>query len=272
MAKDMFSLTGKVAVVSGATGVLAGASARHLCERGAKVAFLGRDEKKLSEAEDFASSGGYCAIALKCDVLDKKSLEAARERILGEWGSVDILVNGAGGNASGATVPPDSDVFSLDISAYRGVVDLNLTGTLLPTLVFGECFKKSKMGVVVNFSSMSADRPLTRVLGYSNAKAAVENLTKWLAVEFAQKIGEGVRVNAIAPGFFLSSQNRSLLLNPDSSPTSRGRDIIRNTPFGRFGNPEEIFGALVYLCSDASKFVTGVVIPVDGGFSAFAGV
>ena len=181
-------------------------------------------------------------------------------------------MNGAGGNLPGAVVPPDKTVFDIDPAQWSEVLNLNLGGTLIPTLSFCRHFEKTGAGAVVNFSSMTAQSAVTRVLGYSNAKAGVDNLTKWLAVEFAKKIGEGVRVNAVAPGFFISSQNRSLLTNPDGSLTSRGKDIVRKTPFGRFGEPEEVFGAVRFLCSDAAKFITGTVLPIDGGFSCFSGV
>jgi len=269
---NLFDIKDKVIVVTGATGVLAGASARYLAECGARVAFLGRDESKLSQAREFCAARKLQAMALRADVLDKPSLIVAREAVVAEWGTVDCLVNGAGGNRPGAVIPPDGSFFGLDIAAWEDVFKLNMEGTLLPTIVFGEIFQKTKIGCIVNFSSMTAQRAVTRVLGYSNAKAAVDNLTKWLAVEFAKKIGCGVRVNAVAPGFFLSEQNRSLLTAADGSLTARGKDILRATPFNRFGEADEVFGAIHYLCSDASKFVTGTVLAVDGGFSCFSGV
>ena len=270
--KDLFDIKGKVIAVTGATGVLAGASARYLASRGARVALLGRSEGKLAEAEKFCGDNGYEGMSVKADVLDRASLEAARGKILEKWGGIDCIVNGAGGNLPGAVIAPEKSFFDLDFGAWERVFSLNAEGTLLPIAVFGEVFKDTKHGSIVNFSSMTAQQAVTRVLGYSNAKAAVDNLTKWLAVEFAKKIGSGVRVNAVAPGFFLSEQNRALLTNPDGSLTSRGDDIIKNTPFGRFGEADEVFGAVHYLCSDASKFVTGTVLPIDGGFSCFSGV
>ena len=254
-------------MVSGSTGVLAGALAKYFVRNGARVAFLGRSEERLKEA-----TKGLDAISFACDVLDEDSLKRAREYIVGEFGTIDVLVNGAGGNMPGAVVPPNSSFFNLDFSAWKKVMDVNLGGTLLSTLVFGKIFEKKREGVVLNFSSMTSQSAVTRVMGYSNAKAGVDNLTKWLAVEFAKKFGEGVRVNAIAPGFFISEQNRTLLTNPDGSFTSRGLDVIKKTPFGRFGEADEIFGAAHFLVSDASKFVTGVVLPIDGGFSCFSGV
>lgn len=267
-----FDLTGKVALVTGGTGVLGGTIARGLAEAGAKVAILGR---RQAVAEHLAASirkGGGEAIATPADVLERGQLAQAREALLGRWGQLDILVNAAGGNVAGATVPPDGALFGLDGHAFRQVVDLNLLGTLLPIQVFGETMAAQRRGSIVNVSSMAAQRPLTRVAGYSAAKAAIDNLTRWLAVEFARKYGEGVRVNAIAPGFFVGEQNRALLLNDDGSLTARGRQIVEHTPMGRFGEPEELVGSAVYLASDASRFVTGIVVPVDGGFSAYSGV
>ena len=236
------------------------------------MAFLGRSEERLADAREYCRKNGFEGAAIKCDVLDMGSCDRARDEILERWGTVDALVNGAGGNLPGAVVPPDKTVFDIDPAQWAEVLSLNLGCTLIPTLSFCRHFEKTKAGAVVNFSSMTAQSAVTRVLGYSNAKAGVDNLTRWLAVEFAKKIGEGVRVNAVAPGFFISSQNRSLLTNPDGSLTSRGEDIVRKTPFGRFGEPEEVFGAVRFLCSGAAKFITGTVLPIDGGFSCFSGV
>jgi len=270
--KDLFDIKGKVIAVTGATGVLAGETARYLASRGAKVAFIGRNGEKLAQAEKFLAENNLDGAAIKADVMSRPDLAAAKEKILGKWGTLDCLVNGAGGNRPGAVIPPDKSFFGLDLAAWEDVFKLNMEGTLLPTIVFGEIFQETKKGSIVNFSSMTAQLAVTRVLGYSNAKASIDNLTKWLAVEFAKKIGNGVRVNAVAPGFFLSEQNRALLTNPDGSLTSRGDDIIKATPFARFGESEEVCGAIHYLCSDASKFVTGTVMAIDGGFSCFSGV
>lgn len=269
---NLFDIKDRVIIVTGATGVLAGATARYLAENGARVVFLGRNAQKLEEARKFCESRNLQGLACECDVLDRNALEKVRDQVIEKWGSIDALVNGAGGNMSGAVIQPDQSFFNLDLSAWESVLKLNLEGTILPTIVFGETFQKSRRGVIVNFSSMTAQQAVTRVFGYSNAKAAIDNLTKWLAVEFAKKIGDGVRVNAVAPGFFLSEQNRTLLTNPDGSLTGRGHDIVKSTPFGRFGNADEVFGAVHYLCSDASKFVTGTVLAIDGGFSCFSGV
>ena len=270
--ENLFDIRGKVIAVTGSTGVLAGALAQYLARQGAKVAFLGRDAKKLDDAVDEARKSSPECAAFVCDVLDRPALERARDKILENYGRLDALVNGAGGNMAGATVPPDKSFFDLDFDAWGKVLDLNLGGTLLPTIVFGKIFEKQKAGIILNFSSMTAQAAVTRVCGYSNAKAGVDNLTRWLAVEFAKKIGEGVRVNAVAPGFFISEQNRALLTNPDGSYTERGKSVIAKTPFGRFGKSGEVFGAAHFLLSDASKFVTGIVLPIDGGFSCFSGV
>ena len=211
-------------------------------------------------------------MGLKADVLDQSQLLQARDRVLEEWGRVDILINAAGGNMPGATIGVDQTIFDLNIEYFRKVTQLNLDGTVLPSLVFGKCMAEQNSGTIINISSMTVQRAVTRVVGYSAAKAAIDNFTRWLAIEMAKKFGEGVRVNAIAPGFFITGQNKDLLTNPDGSLTSRGNDIIRNTPMGRFGEPNELNGVMIWLSSDASSFVTGTVVAVDGGFSAFSGV
>jgi len=212
------------------------------------------------------------AVGLVANVLERASLEAARDVILQKWGRIDVLLNGAGGNMAGATIPPEKTFFDLDFNAFEKVVDLNLHGTVLPSMVFGEVMTRQGKGVMINFSSVSADRALSRVVGYSAAKAAVMNFTRWLGVELARKTNGGVRVNAVMPGFFIGEQNRSLLTNPDGSLTPRGNQIIGQTPFGRFGDAAELRGALHFLISDAAGFITGVTVPVDGGFTAFSGV
>ncbi len=268
----LFSLTEKTIVITGGTGVLGQAMVKGLADAGASVAILGR-RKEVAEAlaKEVRSSGGQ-AISVKADVLDREALTKARESILQEFGSIQILVNAAGGNMPGAVVSPDKTFFDLNLDDFQKVVDLNLMGTVLPTQVFSEDMAKRKKGAIINIASMAAFRPLTRVVGYSAAKAAVENFTQWLAIEMAKKFGEGIRVNAISPGFFLTEQNRSLLTNPDGSYTARGQAAINQTPFARFGKPEELIGTLIWLCSDASLFVTGVNVPVDGGFNVFSGV
>lgn len=268
-----FSLSGKVAVVTGGTGVLGGAMARGLGAAGARVAVLGRREDAAETvAASIRAARGEAMALPSTDVLDPDALARARDQVVQAWGSVDVLVNAAGGNRKDATVDAGHPLFDLPPEAFRAVVDLNLTGTLLPTQAFGRVMAEHRRGSIVNVSSMAAQKPLTRVIGYAAAKAAVDNLTRWLAVHVAQTYGEGLRVNAIAPGFFLGEQNRALLVKPDGDLTDRGRQIIAHTPMGRFGEPDDLVGTLLWLASDASRFVTGTVIPVDGGYSAFGGV
>ncbi len=269
---QLFSLEGRVAVVTGGTGVLGGAIARGLAGAGARVGILGRRQQKAAQVADAIRAAGGAAMPLPADVLSKPQLQAACEAVLAEWGRVDILVNAAGGNSPDATVFGELTFFDLTQEAFERVVQLNLVGTLLPSQVFGKVMVERRQGAILNISSMTAQRPLTRVLGYGAAKSAVDNYTRWLAVELAGKYGEGLRVNAIAPGFFVGEQNRDFLYNPDGSPSARGKLIIDHTPMGRFGEPEDLVGTALWLCSDASRFVTGVVVPVDGGFSAFSGV
>ena len=253
--QEWFGLDDRVAVVTGGTGALGSAMAAGLAAAGARVAVLSRHPD---------DDGDHLALA--ADVLRRDEVAAARDRVLAEWGRVDILVNAAGGNVPGATLDPGASVFDLPEDAFRDVVDLNLVGTLLPTQVFGAAMAGE--GAIVNVSSMASARAITRVIGYGAAKAAVENVTRWLAVELAP----GIRVNAIAPGFFVGEQNRALLVDPDGALTERGRAIIERTPAGRFGEADELAGTLVWLCSPAARFVTGTVVAVDGGFGAFAGV
>ena len=250
--------------------------ARGLARAGARIGVLGRREERAEEVVAEVENRGSEALALPADVLKKEQLEVARDAVLDRWGRVDILVNAAGGNVPAATVGEDATFFGLPEEPLREVLDLNLLGTVLPSQVFGEAMTRDQSseveGSIVNISSMAARKPLTRVVGYSAAKAAVENLTRWLAVELARKYGPGLRVNAIAPGFFLGEQNRALLMNDDGSLTERGQSIVEHTPARRFGEPEELVGTLIWLCSPAARFVTGVVVPVDGGFGAFGGV
>jgi NAD(P)-dependent dehydrogenase (short-subunit alcohol dehydrogenase family) len=268
----LFDLTGRVIIVTGASGVLAGSAARYLVAQGARVVFLGRDQTKLDAARaDCVGLPGEAA-AYSVDVLDRTGLENVRAEVVARFGRIDALINAAGGNQPGATIPPDKTFFDLDLAAYRQVLALNLEGTVLPSQVFAQTFAAQKRGNIINFSSMAAERAISRVVGYSNAKAAVDNFTRWLAVEFAAKYGDGLRVNAIAPGFFIADQNRRLLLNPDGTPTARGQSVLNQTPFRRFGDAAELHGALHFLLADASAFVTGTVLAVDGGFSCFSGV
>jgi NAD(P)-dependent dehydrogenase (short-subunit alcohol dehydrogenase family) len=269
---DLFGLKGRVAIVTGGTGVLGSAMVRGLAGAGARLGILGRRaEPAEAIAAEIERAGGE-AVALRADVLVRQDVERCRETILERWGGIHILVNAAGGNRPEGTLQDGGAVFDLTPEAWRTVLDLNFLGTALPTQVFGEAMARTGEGCIVNISSMAATRALTRVPVYSAAKAAVENFTRWLAVELARKYGPGLRVNAIAPGFFLAEQNRRLLTNEDGSLTARGRLIIEHTPAGRFGEPEELVGTLLWLCSPASRFVNGVVVPVDGGFLAYGGV
>ena len=209
---------------------------------------------------------------IKCDVLSKKSIQDICLKIIQKWKRVDILLNAAGGNMPGATIGIDQNIFDLSIEDFEKVTELNLNGSVIPCLVFGEIMSKQGSGVIINYSSMSVDRVITRVVGYSASKAAIENFTRWMAVEMALKFNGKIRVNAIAPGFFIGNQNRALLINNDGSYTDRGNTIIKNTPMGRFGEAKELNGAIQFLCSDAASFITGIVLPIDGGFSSFSGV
>ena len=273
-----FDIRGQVAVVTGGSGVLGRTIVRGLAEAGARIGVLGRQQARIDAAVAEAEAVGAEALPLRADVLDAAQLAVARDAILSRWGQVDILANMAGGNVPAATLSAMTTFFDLPEEALRGVVDLNLMGTLLPTQVFGAAMAQPRpdgtapRGSIVNISSMAALRAMTRVVGYGAAKAAVTNFTQWAAVELARATGGGVRVNAIAPGFFIGEQNRALLLNPDGTLTARGQLVIDHTPAGRFGQPDELVGALVWLCSPGASFVNGVVIPVDGGFSAFSGV
>jgi NAD(P)-dependent dehydrogenase (short-subunit alcohol dehydrogenase family) len=269
---ELFILEGQVAVVTGGTGVLGGAMARGLARAGAKVGVLGRRREKAEAAVQTIEAEGGEALALPADVLDREQLEGARKAVEQKWGRIDVLVNAAGGNMPQATLEPGQSFFDLPVEGMEQVVALNLQGTLLPSQVFGESMARAGRGCIVNVSSMAAARAMTRVVGYSVAKAGVENATRWLAAELARSFGAGMRVNAIAPGFFIGEQNRKLLLDEDGSLTARGRTIIDHTPAGRFGEPEDLIGTLIWLCSPGAGFVNGVVVPVDGGFGAFSGV
>lgn len=263
-----FDLKGKIALVTGGGGVLGAAMATTLAKNGVIVGVLGRTIDKLTTVVEKIKNDGGDAFAIQSDVLSTDDLEKAKQFILEKYSRLDILINAAGGNMPGATVTPEQDFFNANPDDLQKVMDLNIMGTLLPSKVFSELFAKQKSGIIINISSASADRPLTRVVGYSAAKAAIDNFTRWMAVEMATKYGEGIRVNAIAPGFFIGEQNRDLLLTSEGNLTIRGESIIGHTPMGRFGTPEDINGTLVWLCSDASKFVTGIVVHIDGGFGA----
>ncbi len=270
---SLFDLSGKVAVVTGGGGVLVGAMSRALGRVGVKVAVLDLILEAAQKVVDEVVAAGGEAVAVKCDVLDKVSLEAACRTVLERFGRVDILINGAGGNKKQATTGSDLSFFDLPSDAVQWVFNLNFIGTLLPSQVFGRILAKRGEGVILNISSMNAFRPLTKVPAYSAAKAAVSNFTQWLAVHMSQEYSNKIRVNAIAPGFFLTEQNRFLLTDEANGElTPRGKTIIDHTPMGRFGNPEDLISTILWLLSPGAAFVHGVVIPVDGGFSAFSGV
>ncbi|MBN2548061.1 MAG: SDR family oxidoreductase [Anaerolineales bacterium] len=270
---SLFGISGKVAVVTGGGGVLCSAMCQALAEAGAKVAVLDLLPEAAQRVAGQITDHHQEAIGLGCDVLDLDSIDKAARFVLQAFGQVDILVNGAGGNKKQATTSADLHFFDLPRQALEQVFDLNMIGTLLPCQVFGRQMAEQGEGVIVNISSMNALRPLTRIPAYSAAKAAVSNFTQWLAVHLAQEYSPKIRVNAIAPGFFLTEQNRYLLTDPQTGEwTTRGQQIISHTPQGRLGAPEDLLSTLLWLVSPGASFVSGVVVPVDGGFSAFSGV
>ncbi|MFV0330286.1 MAG: SDR family oxidoreductase [Dysgonomonas sp.] len=269
MKKNIFDIEGKVILITGGYGILGSQMAEYLAFQGAKVVVLGRSKEKGEALVNKIKASGDEAVFYISDALDKANLEQNREDILQKYGKIDILINAAGGNMPGATIPPDKTIFDIDISAFKEVVDLNLFGTVLPTLVFAKAMVDNGKGNIINIASESSLRPLTRVMGYGVAKAAVANFTKYMAGELSIKFGEGFRVNAIAPGFFITEQNRSLMLNADGSYTDRAKSVIAHTPFRRFGEADELLGSIHYLASDASSFVNGSILVVDGGFDSF---
>ena len=267
---NLFDINGYVVAITGGTGVLGRAIAKYLALNGAKVIILGRKEDVGAEiVADIQKAGGECEF-LKTDVMNQDVVQQNCDYIIGKYGRIDTLLNAAGGNMKGATITPEQTFFDLEAKQFQTVLDLNLTGTVIPTQVFLRPMVKQGKGSIINFSSMAAFRPMTRVCGYAAAKAGISNFTAFMATECAKKFGEGIRVNAIAPGFFITEQNRALLTNPDGTFTQRGQDVIHQTPFGRMGEPEELCGTIHYLMSDAAKFVTGTVAVVDGGFNCFA--
>ena len=267
---ELFNIKDYVVVITGGTGVLGRTIARYLALEGAQVVILGRKESVGKEIVDGIVNEGGKAEFMKTDVMNQELVQKNCDAILAKYGRVDTLLNAAGGNMPGAVISPDGDIFDLKVEEFQKVLDLNLTGTVIPTQVFLKPMVKQGKGSIINFSSMAAFRPITRVCGYAAAKAGISNFTAFMATECAKKFGEGIRVNAIAPGFFITEQNRTLLTNPDGSYTQRGKDVIHQTPFGRMGDPEELCGTIHYLMSDAAKFVTGTVAVVDGGFNSFA--
>lgn len=269
---NLFDLQGRTAVVTGGSGILCGEMARALGRAGASVVVMARGREAVEVvARDIRDEGGE-ALALACDVLDERALTQAREQIVNHFGGLDILVNGAGGNNPEATTSAERTFFDLEIDALRSVLDLNFLGTFLPAKIFGELLAEQGKGSIVNISSAASFHPMTRVPAYAAAKAAINNFTEWLAVYMAQEYAGQIRVNAIAPGFFIAQQNHDLLVQPDGQWTERGQKILDHTPAGRFGEPRDLVGALLWLVSDASCFVTGTVISVDGGFNAYPGV
>jgi NAD(P)-dependent dehydrogenase (short-subunit alcohol dehydrogenase family) len=267
---NLFDIEKKVVVITGGCGILGSCIASYLASQGANVVILDRDKAKGTVLAASINEKGGDSLFLESDVLNKAVLEENMEAVIGKYGAIDVLINAAGGNMPGATIAPDKTIFDLEIEAFEKVVDLNLFGTVLPTLVFTRAMVEKGVGNIINFASEAAIRPMTRVAGYAAAKAAVVNFTKYMATELAQKFGAGFRVNALVPGFFITEQNRQLLTNPDGSYTSRGEAVIAHTPFKQFGKPEDLLGAVHYLMSDASRFVTGTTLTVDGGFDAFA--
>jgi len=270
--KNLFNIKELVIVITGGAGALGGSMAKHLLSQGAKVVIISRSEesveKKLNELKKINPN----VLGFACDVLNENSLIEVKDKIIAKWERIDHLINAAGGNMPGATISPENSFFDLNIEDFRKVSQLNLDGTVLPSLIFGKEIVNQGKGSIINISSMAAAQAITRVVGYSASKAAIDNFTKWLATEMALKFGDKIRVNAIAPGFFIGKQNLRLLTNEDGSYTDRANTIINNTPMKRFGEAEELHGVTQWLLSDAASFVTGIVVPIDGGFSAFSGV
>ncbi len=271
MNNSLFDISNQVAIVTGGAGVLGGSIAKHLLQAGTKVVILDIREENLIEGVSRLKEYGDVT-GLQCNVLYMDSLRDVRDKILAKWQRIDILLNVAGGNMPGATLTEDQTIFDMKVEDFNKVTNLNLNGTVYPSLVFGEVMAKKGKGSIINISSMATYSAITRVPGYSVAKTGVNIFTQWLAAELASKFNEKVRVNAIAPGFFIGDQNRSVLINPDGSFTDRSHKVIAKTPMKRFGDIAELNGLVQFLCSDAASFITGAIIPVDGGFSAFSGV
>lgn len=268
---NTFSIEGQVAVITGGTGVLGGSIAKSMLEAGAKVVILGRQEDKLKAVVE-SYGGNENLVGYACDVLDEARIREVKDLILAKFGAINILINVAGGNLPGATLREDQNIFDLKLEDYKKVTELNLDGTIVPSLIFGELIARSGKGSIINISSMATYSAITRVMGYSVAKTGINIFTQWMAMEMAQKFGDKVRVNAVAPGFFIGDQNRAVLINPDGSYTERSKKVLAKTPMGRFGDISELNGLVQFLCSDAASFITGTIIPVDGGFSSYSGV
>ena len=269
---DQFSLKDKVIIVTGGTGILGNSFVNAIVEAGGSVGILGRNQKVAEERAEAINKNGGKAMPLVADVMDEHQLNVAKEKALAHFGKIDGLVNGAGGNMPEGVLMPSQDIFSMNLQGMKKVMDINLWGSVIPTQVFGDAIAKNGKGSIVNISSMNSKRAITRVLGYNMGKAALDCYNQWFAVELARRYGDRIRMNAIAPGFFLTEQNKYLLTKEEGGYTERGELVIRQTPFNRFGKPDELKGALVWLLSDASEFVTGAMICVDGGFSIFGGV
>lgn len=269
---EQFSIKDKVTVITGAGGVLGGSIAKSFVQAGAKVVAIDIRQEQLDvRIKELTDLGGE-SIGIIGNVLDIESLKNVADEVVRKWGRIDILLNIAGGNTPGGTLAPDQAFFDMPVSEWEKVTNLNMNGTVYPSMVFGEVMSRQKKGCIINVSSMAAYSAITRVPGYSAAKTAVSNFTQWMATEMALKYGDGIRVNAIAPGFFIGDQNRAVLINPDGSLTERSKKVLAKTPMGRFGDITELNGAVQFLCSEAAAFITGVVLPIDGGFSAFSGV
>lgn len=270
--QNEFSLEDKVIIVTGGTGILGNSFINGIVEAGGAVGILGRNKDVAEERAEAINRNGGKAIALIADVMNEDQVAEAKDKCLKAFGKIDGLVNGAGGNRPEGVLAPDQDIFKINMAGMKKVMELNLWGTLIPTQIFGEAIAANGGGSIVNISSMNSKRAITRVLGYNMGKAAVDCYTQWFAVELANRYGDKIRMNALAPGFFLTEQNRNLLTTKEGGFTDRGEKVIRQTPFKRFGDADELKGAIVWLLSDASKFVTGSMICVDGGFSIFGGV
>ena len=269
---QQYSLKGKVIIVTGGTGILGNSFVKAIAEAGGSVGILGRRKEKAEAVAEEINKAGGKAIALVADVLNEAQLKEAKLKVIEKFRRIDGLVNAAGGNIPEGVILPEQDLFTMNIEGMRKAMDINLWGTIIPTQIFGDAIAKSGKGSIVNISSMNSKRAVTQVLGYNMGKAAVDCYNQWFAVEMANRYGDAIRMNALAPGFFLTEQNRYLLTTKEGGYTERGEKVIRQTPFKRFGSPDELQGALIWLLSDASQFVTGAMITVDGGFSVYSGV
>jgi NAD(P)-dependent dehydrogenase (short-subunit alcohol dehydrogenase family) len=267
----MKTLENKVVIVTGGTGILGGSFVTAIAKAGGKVVIVGRNKERLEQKQKAVIENQGEALAIAADVMNEDELQTAKEIILSTYGKIDGLVNAAGGNVPEALVQPQDDIFNMNIPGLKKALELNLWGSIVPTQIFGQAMKKDG-GTIVNISSVSSKTILTRVLGYSMGKSAIDNYTQWFAVEAAHRFGDKIRMNSITPGFFLTEQNRRMLTNEDGSLTERGNKIIAATPYGRFGKPEELNGALLWLLSDESRFVSGTTVTVDGAFTVFGGV